>query len=271
MAIKKVRGAESGTEFLVSQIRDSSAYARMRMEPLLTDSDEIVVPVRSKQSPHFRRIGKPGGFSAAHRNPPSQKHRQTIGELHQRLMQQGNKLEFITYVFENNKQVLIGESKGKSKCASQVLFKPGGLSEYIWYTESRIRFDDGVYIQPDLSGRDTKTMAPGPSNPAIIIEVIDSHPPEPETFARLMRLSMCAHQVYFFFITSSRPYNSQYMNSIRSGDPRASFRFTHALIGGELVVNGEILGIATDGFDLRCAKALAEIEQVVLNKPDYPA
>lgn len=80
---------------------------------------------------------------------------------------------------------------------------------------------------------------------------------------------MCAHHVYFFFITSNQPYNSQYLNSIKKGKVRASLRFTYALIGGELIVNGEPVQLDSDSFDGRCGEILVKLDQVVSNRPTH--
>ncbi|WP_372388982.1 hypothetical protein [Xanthomonas axonopodis] len=266
--IKSVKGAESGTPFHEDQIWIDSIYAKMRAEPLLNEDDEIVIPVRSQETPHFRRLGLGKGFQATERKEPSKKHTEVIVDLFKRLESEKNNIEMSTYVFLNKKEVWVNAERGR-EIVSQILFRPVAASTYAWYRENRIRFDDGTYIQPDLCGRDTKTMTPGAFNPGIIIEVIDSHPPEPATLSKLMKLSMCAHHVYFFFITSDQPYNSQYLNSVKKGKARASLRFTYALIGGELIVNGEPVQLDSESFDGRCGEILVKLDQVVSDRPTH--
>ena len=52
------RGGFSNRVYQVQDIFSQALYPRMREEPLLNEADELVIPVRNIDSPHFRRIGR---------------------------------------------------------------------------------------------------------------------------------------------------------------------------------------------------------------------
>jgi hypothetical protein len=74
---------------------------------------------------------------------------------------------------------------------------------YEWWrkaSDCRIPFADERYIQPDICGRDVASFYPGAHNRSVIIEVIQTHYPEEETFFRLLQLSKQNRLVVFYFI-----------------------------------------------------------------------
>ena len=126
----------------------------------------------------------------------------------------------------------------------QVLYCSRDSIKVCWFSENKIRFDDFTRIQPDISARDITRMSPTGASPAIIIEVIDSHYPEPPTFEKLMALSRAAHHVFFYILGIGPLNKSQKFNSYTTGK-HVSVRFTFALLNGELVKNSVVqdLGI----------------------------
>ncbi|WP_426269235.1 hypothetical protein ACN9MB_13470 [Dyella kyungheensis] len=72
--------------------------------------------------------------------------------------------------------------------------------DFVWRREPWTHrwFERIKYIQPDLVGFDANRAFPGPNNPNVIIEVINFHPPEEETWRRLVELSLNHHWVLFY-------------------------------------------------------------------------
>lgn len=79
---------------------------------------------------------------------------------------------------------------------------PSGCS-YTWLREPATRhWREDAYIQPDLVGFDANRPWPGPNNPKVIVEVINHHTPEVETWMRLVDLSRQHHLVLFYLCTA---------------------------------------------------------------------
>lgn len=232
MPITVAKDVETGKTFKANEIADDNVYAQMKLCVLVDGSETIVVPVRRRDALHFRRLGGQQKFTACDRAPTTVEHGKAVAGLLDRLTQAKGDLRFVTYVFE-------GGDQGANGRDEQTIFKLLSKSEYRWYGENQIRFDDGKYIQPDISGRDIAKMGPGSANPGVIIEVIDTHPPELETFEKLMSLSRSGYAVFFFLLRDKSPFFAQFYNSIKNLPPITQVRFTCALLRGVLVVNGE--------------------------------
>lgn len=89
----------------------------------------------------------------------------------------------------------------------KVLFRCPPHVAYDWTEEPATAnwFDNGQrYIQPDIVGTDSGRPWCGPSIPNIIIEVIHTHMPEPETWSRLVELSRNHHLVMFYLCTPAK-------------------------------------------------------------------
>lgn len=82
-------------------------------------------------------------------------------------------------------------------------------TRYRWVKEPETRYwvDSDRYIQPDLLGWDESRFSPGPRNPTIIIEVVYTHLPEPDTWEALEALSRRNHIILFFFVRPGYRYN----------------------------------------------------------------
>lgn len=232
MPITEAKDVETGKTFKANEISDDNVYAQMKLCVLVDESETMVVPVRRRDALHFRRLGGQQKFTACNRAPTTVEHGKAVAGLLDRLTNAKGDLRFVTYVFEDGDQGANGKEE-------QPIFKVLSKSEYRWYSENQIRFDDGKYIQPDISGRDITKMGPGSANPGVIIEVIDTHPPEMETFEKLMSLSRSGYAVFFFLLKDTRPFFAQFYNSVRNVPPITQIRFSCALLRGALVVNGE--------------------------------
>jgi hypothetical protein len=232
MPITEAKDVETGKAFQANEIADDHVYAQMRLCVLVDGGETIVVPVRRTDAWHFRRLGGQQKFTACKRASTTVEHGKAVAGLLDRLTEAKGDLRFVTYVFEHGNQGANGKEE-------QPIFKVLSKSEYRWYGENQIRFDDGKYIQPDISGRDIAKMGPGSANPGVIIEVIDTHPPEMETFEKLMSLSRSGYAVFFFLLKDTNPFFAQFYNSVKNLSPVTQIRFTCALLKGVLVVNGE--------------------------------
>ena len=252
-------GLRSGRTYEPSEIDDKDAYDQMIKEPLIDSDGEgtPVVPVRRKDAPHFRRLGIAKKIVDLPRNKDTERHDQTIMELVTLLNDPKRSFELYTHVFSEDKPPVIKE---------QIMLCSRKGIEVRWFSENKIRFDDFTCIQPDISARDILRMSPIGASPAIIIEVIDTHYPEPRTFERLMALSRAAHHVYFYILGDGDLNKAQKLNSFTTSQ-NVRARFTFALLNGELVRNSTIvdLGIAdpsikTDTSDKSAAQVLISTE-----------
>ena len=208
----------------------------MVSEPLINEDGTTVVPVRKKGGPHFRRLGVAQKVVNLLRKEDSKRHNETISELVGLLSDPKRSFKIYTHVYSGDVP---------SVKHDQILTCSRNGIEFRWFKENRIRFDDFTCIQPDISARDITRMSPTGASPSIIIEVIDSHYPEPRTFEKLMALSRSAHHVYFYILGKGQVNKANYLNSY-STSSHVRARFTFALLNGELVKNSEIidLGIA---------------------------
>jgi len=53
---KVITGGITRNEYNKDQIFDPMSYVRMKREPLYNNKREIVIPVRNRKSPQFRRV-----------------------------------------------------------------------------------------------------------------------------------------------------------------------------------------------------------------------
>lgn len=241
-------GLHSRKTFQTWEIDDHARYAEMTSEPLVDINDTPLAAVRKKGSPHFRRLDKGAQLRQLPKAEPSIRHKNTIASLLSALQIGGRDISIFTYVF--------GEDDTEDK-SEQTLFSLNGSSEFRWYSESPIQFEDFSYIQPDISGRDTSRMAPTRGRPAVIIEVIDTHFPEPETFEKLMSLSRSSYHVYFLVMGTFQLDHAQrlYKFPLKTDVP-FRMRTAWALINGELVRNGVARELKSSDLKLRAAEAL---------------
>jgi len=204
-------------------------YPRMKDEPLLNDQDELVIPVRMKDHPHFRRIGKAsfGTRIGISENNPT--HNECVRYLHEELANPMNtRVSISSYIF--------AEDRSREE---QVIFSTLPTSEYCWFLESeaRVAFDDQTYIQPDLAGRDVRRFFPRASCPNIIIEVVRTHAPDENTFRRLYELSLANTMIVFYFIAEG--YRAGKLNNVRREQGLLTLRVSHYMLNGLPYKNGK--------------------------------
>ncbi|MCI9876952.1 hypothetical protein [Pseudomonas atacamensis] len=220
-------GSISGNQYSETDIL-TERYLRMREEPLFSANDELVVPVRNINRPHFRRVGRASFGARVGRSENNPTHNECVDLIFERLSSNDRANRLITYVFAPN-----------TPRSEQVFFAPGVTSDYRWYKESdaRIAFDDGTYIQPDLAGRDANRFFPRANCPSIIIEVVRTHAPEVETFRRLYEVSLANTIVVFYFVAQDKV--SGILNHMTVTEALFTLRVSHYMMGGQLYNNGE--------------------------------
>lgn len=253
MAKVKIAYAVGSDEcFEPDEIDNPKSYARMTEYALVDEHDTPLAAVRRKGAPHFRRLGKPDEIRIIPKAPRSKRHTETIQDILKALRIVGRDLKITTYVWEDG-----AEEKSK-----QTLFFYRAGTAFDWFTEHPIQFEDLTRIQPDLSGRYAAHLAPLARCPAVIIEVVDTHFPEIETFTRLMALSRAGYQVYFFILGKFPLAHAQRLNkfTLKTEEP-FELRITWALLKGELVKNGEAQDLEGDDADSRSRFALARLER----------
>ncbi|MCW2293174.1 hypothetical protein M2262_003224 [Pseudomonas sp. BIGb0408] len=221
-------GTISEEVYIEQDILNPLQYAKMKIEPLINEQDELVVPVRNLDTPHFRRIGRASFGRRIGRSEDDPTHDKCVQQIFDHLQAPGQVKTLLTYFFP----------VGSQSREEQVVFATGAASDYRWVKEegARIAFHDGTYIQPDLAGRDANRFFPRASCPNIIIEVIRTHPPEANTFERLCELSLANTIVVFYFIGEERTGGLLNHMIVESGS--FTLRVSHYMIGGQLYNNG---------------------------------
>ena len=250
--IERARGMSTGADYSADQIFNDSQYASMVSDTLTDDNGTIVRPVRRQGAPHFRVLGRKVSITDIERNAASPAHNAAVAAITQMLRDQSRALNFYTRIFDEN-----------GNTVEQRLFAAPVGNHRVWFTENTILFDDFVRIRPDISGRDASIFAATGQRPAIIIEVIETHPPEAETLARLFQLSRMAHQVYFFSLVGKRAHLAYRYNSATAGDRVVRVRITYCLINGDLMKNGELIELKHEDPLLRAAEALPKLSCLV--------
>ncbi|WP_286071344.1 hypothetical protein [Stenotrophomonas sp. 57] len=203
-------------------IRDALSLAEMRSTVLFNNESQIVVPVNHPTRKHFRALGQPSKAKLKG-DPHDTNHDRCIAYLENFLKNAGDSFEIVTFVprfsaYIHKETGRPAASKGESKTYElQPVFNAIAGSDYRWFTgpSARVIYPDGSYIESDLCGRATATFYPTRLKPNIVIEVIRSHPPDFDTFERLVELSKNNTFVLFFLI----PENDD--NSVESQFNRA--------------------------------------------------
>lgn len=223
-----VQGAKTGKTYEEKDIFNPAIYPRMKEEPLIDVNDCLVVPVRNKESPHFRRIGAPSfgkRVGVDERNPTHDKCVQNLLDELSSDKIQG--VDFFTNVFADDRSY-----------DEQIIFSTLPNGKYSWHKEAdaRIAFPDSTYIQPDLGGRDTTIFFQRATRPNILIEVIRTHHPDETTFFKLIELSKTNHHIYFYFIAEGK--TSSVLNHYKVVDGRLKIRVSQYLLDGSVFKNG---------------------------------
>lgn len=218
------------------EILKPECYAQMRTERLTSEgSDEPVIPVRNKESPHFRRIGESVYAELIQEKERDETHQAAIRLLMDALVNRA--VEIVTPVFDENNNF---DPDG------QVLFGPIPAGEYHWWDDgggTRIPVGNGRYIQPDICGRpkEPQSFWPSSSRPNIIIEVVQTHLPEEETLYELLRLSELNYLIVFFFVAPERR-GTKYSRVSLSKPGHGTIRAAHYITSRQFLENGNIKG-----------------------------
>ena len=179
---------------------------------LMTDTYQKVkaVPGHNRQTnegftwvqSHFSPIGTRIKMEAIATLPPERDptHNKTVALLRDTLNFYGSNVVIATNDRARVEKVPDGKGGTKPVMKPLKLWSCPDGSEYVWQREPWTHhwFENNKYIQPNLVGFDAKRPCPGPSNPPVIIEVINFHPPEFGTWARLVELSKSNHLVLFY-------------------------------------------------------------------------
>lgn len=101
----------------------------------------------------------------------------------------------------------IGVDGNPSPCP---LFDQCSTVNYVWTTEGACRIEVArSWIEPDIGGRPDTTdkgepvIFPSREYPAVLVEVVDTHPPDLKTLKRLLRITRQNTVVAFHFCASS--------------------------------------------------------------------
>jgi len=240
----EVYGDKPKDKFNENDISIAQTLALMRTMRLTTKNGDIVVPVAHATKPHFRVIFS--GYQEKDSASPGNKenHDGCVDYLKKYLEKAKDTFRLQTFLLDNKTYIdratnrvrlSVGE---KRNLVEQIIFRPDLGSQYAWFNgaSARARFSDGCFVESDLVGRPSLSFHPTGRNPGIIIEVIQTHPPEKLTFQRLYEMSLAAHFVIFYIIPDQH-FESQY-NRIWPMGNVCCLRFTFYMFGGKLFENG---------------------------------
>lgn len=173
----------------------------MKAEPLSNEEGALVVPVRNKTRPHFRRIGDATFRNRIGATEVDPTHKKVVSWLKKNL--QANRLRVVTWVFDD---IESPESSKQADHEEQVIFFSTDATQYKWFSENecRVAFEGGNYIVPDIAGRDSAVFFPSAGHESVIIEVVQTHYPDRDTFFRLLSLSSVGLLVIFYFVAPEK-------------------------------------------------------------------
>ena len=148
---------------------------------------------------------------------------------------QANRLQVITWVFNDSEPE---ESSNQIEHEEQVIFFSSDAAQYRWFSENecRVAFEGGSFIAPDIAGRDLTVFSPSAGHETVIVEVIQTHYPDQETFFRLLSLSSVGHLVIFHFVASGK-WTSKF-NRCDIEDGVIKLRPAYYLAQGHVFKNG---------------------------------
>lgn len=206
----------------------------MSREPLFRisekgeETDTQVRPVRNEKAPNFRKLRDSIFVRPYERRERDPTHDACIATLVRLL--RSSKLKVWSATFND---------EGVRDPFGQVLFAQG-KSDYDWWQDGgpcRMAAGPGAYIQPDICGRSKEVFFPSARLQNVIIEVINTHPPELETFYALLDYSRYNHLVLFYYVVPDTD-RSQY-SEYEMRDATLMLRATHYLLGGQVFRNGK--------------------------------
>jgi len=228
-----ITGLNSSRTYTEDQIFNGVAYAQMKAEPLSNEEGALVVPVRNKRRPHFRRIGDATFRNRIGATEVDPTHKKVVSWLKKNL--QTNRLRVVTWVFDDTESQ---ESSNQMEHEEQVIFFSSEATQYRWFSENecRVAFEGGSYIAPDIAGRDLAVFSPSAGHEAVIVEVIQTHYPDQDTFFRLLSLSSVGHLVIFYFVAPEK-WTSKF-NRCEIKDGVIELRPAYYLAQGHVFKNG---------------------------------
>lgn len=229
-------GSDSGKEYLDHEILMQARFEEMKGEVLHLPGqpESVVVPVRNMNTPHFRVLSaEPLARRVGPNEDADPTHKKVINYLVKQLNLRTT-LQVSTYVFEEKIRT------------EQIIFKatarPGApdpqVAAYKWWAEARIQLDVSRYIQPDICGRSNSDFLPLKGEKAVIIEVIQSHYPDVETFRALTELSGKNFIVLFFFAAKDG-WGSDFSRFNVDVPGLMGIRCAYWLNNGKFFANGE--------------------------------
>jgi len=128
--------------------------------------------------------------------------------------------------------------EGEPDPFGQTIFSQGKAS-YEWWEDGgpcRMAAGEEGYIQPDICGRSKSIFFPSARQQNVVIEVINTHPPEIDTFFALLNYSRFNHLVLFYYVAEGA-LQSQY-SKFEVNNGTLSIRAAHYLLGGHVFRNG---------------------------------
>ncbi|MDH2916062.1 MAG: hypothetical protein PXX77_04210, partial [Gallionella sp.] len=196
-----IAGLNSKRTYTEEQIFNGLIYAQMKAEPLSNDEGDLVVPARNKKRPHFRRIGDATFRTLIGSTETGSTHKNVVSWL--KKSHQVNRVRVVTWVFE---EIETSDSSKQNDHEEQVIFFSDSPTQYRWFSENecRIAFEGGNCIVPDIAGRDLTAFSPSAGHESIIVEVIQTHYPDQNTFFRLLSLSEVGYLVIFHFVAPGK-------------------------------------------------------------------
>lgn len=223
--IERARAYKDGATYSATDILDDKILAVMKGKVLVDYDDEevVVVPVRRRDAPHFRRLGS-GYEKRVDTADADPTHKACVDAIYTALS--GKRVRVATYVFD--------ELDGKRR---QIVATVDNGEKYTWWKETQVSLGRGRYIQPDLMGKHSDVFLSNAHARGIVIEVIRTHQPDRKTFFELLRLSALGFMIIFYFIPSGK-LESKYNQFHDNGD-YANLYVTYYLLDGIVWANGE--------------------------------
>jgi len=227
-------GQDTGNTYEEWEILDEHRHKVMSMEPLFRvdehghETDTQVRPVRNEKAPNFRKLRESifvRPYEQRERDPTHDACIETLVNL-----LQSSKLKVWSATFND---------EGVRDPFGQILFSQG-KPDYYWWQDGgpcRMAAGPGAYIQPDICGRSTAVFFPSARQQNVIIEVINTHPPELDTFYALLNYSQYNHLVIFYYVAEGA--NGSQYSRFDFQDGTLVLRVAHYLLGGKVFANGE--------------------------------
>lgn len=96
-----VTGGVSGRDYTEQDIF-TELYPRMKEEPLFNRDDELVVPVRNTERPHYRRVGRASFLRRLGRAENNPTHDKCVLNLYTKLYGTKGRISISSYIFSED-------------------------------------------------------------------------------------------------------------------------------------------------------------------------